>query len=178
MKYHVGECVTQRVMPDCTCITQAILLCRCTCGHCSVMSTERESICCKEIEQLAQLLGSGNESNLESQCITRHVDFTDVCLCRAVLTVALYSHHHRCGTSDVPEDENGYSYVLLKLFSFDMSFINRRFRYLAYRQLVWWGWEYLGRHRCVVLPSCTVSKVCSEFPFDECTGHQDPPTTP
>ena len=31
-----------------------------------------------------------------------------VCLNRAVLTVALYSHRHRYGTSDVPVDENRY----------------------------------------------------------------------
>ena len=116
MRDQTREYITQRVMPDCTCITQAILLCRCTCGHCSVMSTERESICCKEIEQLAWLLSSEGESSLESQCITRHVDFTNVCLCRAVLTVALYSHRHRYGTSDVPEDENRYSYVVKIIF--------------------------------------------------------------
>ena len=119
MRDHAREYITQRVMPDCTCITQAILL---SCAgvrvdtDCSVMSTERESICCKEIEQLARLLSSEGESSLESQCITRHVDFTNVCLCRAVLTVALYSHPHRYGTSDVPDDENRYSYVVKIIF--------------------------------------------------------------
>ena len=54
----------------------------------------------------------------------------------------------------------------------------RRFRYLAYRQFVWWGWQYLGRHRRVVLPSCAVARIRSEFPSDEYTGHQDPPATP
>ena len=93
-----------------------------------MMSTKRESIFCKGIEQRAHLLGLENESSLESQCITRHIDFTNVYLCRAVLTLPLYSHCHRYGTSDIPEDETSIAmYILLKLFSFDMHFVNRRF---------------------------------------------------
>ena len=56
----------------------------------------------------------------------------------------------------------------------------RKFRYLAYRQLAWWGWQHLGRHRCVVHPSCAVGKIRDEFlsPLREYTGHQYPPSTP
>ena len=50
----------------------------------------------------------------------------------------------------------------------------RKLRYLAYRQLVWWGWNHLGRHRRVVLPSCAVKRIRDEFPSDEYTGHQYP----
>ena len=78
------------------------------------MNTEKESVCCREIEQLARLLDSETES--PPQCITRHADFANVCLCRAVLTVALYSHRHRYGTSDVPEDENRYMYIFRHYF--------------------------------------------------------------
>jgi len=75
------------------------------------MNTERESICCNEIEQLTQLL-DGMGAAIHPDCITEHVDFSTVCLNRAVLTVALYSHRHRYGTSDVPTDENRYVFQL------------------------------------------------------------------
>ena len=29
---------------------------RCTCGHCQIMTTQRESICCKEVDQIKELL--------------------------------------------------------------------------------------------------------------------------
>ena len=74
------------------------------------MNTEKESICCREVKQLAQLLDSESKAASFPQCITRHADFTNICLCRGVLTVALHSHRHRYGTHDVPEDENRYMY--------------------------------------------------------------------
>ena len=59
------------------------------------------------------------EAGSHPDCITEHVDFSTVCLNRAVLTVALYSHRHRYGTSDVPADENRYvSQIFLDHFSF------------------------------------------------------------
>ncbi|XP_065900520.1 P2X purinoceptor 7-like isoform X1 [Dysidea avara] len=131
----------------------------CRCGHCIVMATQRESICCKEIEQINSLL-EGDGLAVRPVCISEHADFSNVCLCRAVLMVTLHSHRYHYGSADEPVDEN------------------RKFRYLAYRQMTWWGWHYLGRHRCVVLPSCVVSRIRQEFPSDEYTGHQHPPTTP
>jgi len=80
------------------------------------MNTERESICCSEVEELVQLLDE-IETESRPQCITQHTDFTNVCLCRAVLTVSLYSHRHRYGTSDVPTDENRFQGII----SFDTS---------------------------------------------------------
>ena len=140
------------------------------------MNSEKESICCQEISEMVQLLVEGN---VRPECITEHQDFSNICLCRAVLTVALYSHRHRYGTGDIPTDANRY--VIISNWyvrSYKLFLFNRRFRYLAYRQLVWWGWQCLGRHRRVVLPSCAVSKVRSEFPSEEYTGYQDPPATP
>ena len=41
------------------------------------------------------------------------------------------------------------------------------------------GLAILGhRHRRVVLPSCAVSKVRSEFPSEEYTSYQHPPAAP
>ena len=69
-------------------------------------------------------------------------------------------------------------FILLIVVSFLL--ILRRFRYLAYRQLTWWGWHHLGRHRRVVLPACAVAKIREEFPSasGEYIGHQYPPPTP
>ena len=71
------------------------------------MSTVKESICCKEIENIMLLL-NGEEETAEArpQCIIQHAGFRDICLSIHILTVALYSHHHRYGTSDIPTDEN------------------------------------------------------------------------
>ena len=39
----------------------------------------------------------------------------------------------------------------------------RKFRYIAFRQLVRWFWGYLGKHVRVALPSCAVNKIRSTF---------------
>ena len=69
------------------------------------MNSEKESICCQEIAEMVQLL---DEGDVRPECITEHQDFSNICLCRAVLTVALYSHRHRYGTGDIPTDANRY----------------------------------------------------------------------
>ena len=66
------------------------------------MSTARESICCKEIEELAVLL----LGDPPPTCITQHPEFHSACLCRIVLIIAFHSHRHRYGESDVPTDEH------------------------------------------------------------------------
>ena len=76
---------------------------RCMCGHCLAMNSENESICTQEIVEMVQLLDGGDVC---PECITEHQDFSNVCLCRAVLTVALYNHCHRYGTGDIPTDAN------------------------------------------------------------------------
>ena len=70
------------------------------------MNTTRESLCCncKEIEEMVSLL----DGDPPPSCIAQHPDFANVCLCRAVLTVALHSHRYHYGASDVPSDENRY----------------------------------------------------------------------
>ena len=77
--------------------------------------------------------------------------------------------------------KTGIKFSIVALFSI-VGFLSilRKFRYLAYRQLTWWGWQHLGRHRRVVLPSCAVAKIREEFPSasEEYTGHQYPPATP
>ena len=76
----------------------------------------------------------------------------------------------------VPDDDNRY----ISWFPFALFSIVRKFRYLAYRQFTWWGWQHLDRHRCVVLSSCALAKIRQEFPSasEEYIGHQYSPATP
>lgn len=78
---------------------------RCTCGCCKAMSTERESVCCKEIEQMHSLL-EDPDLEIRPSCVTLHSGFNSVCLCRIVLTVSLYAHRHRYEDVEIPADEN------------------------------------------------------------------------
>ena len=104
------------------------------------------------------------------ECVTQHADFATVCLCRAVLLVSLHSHCYHHGSSDVPGDENRL--LIKSFFCFIVVIIaSRRLRYLANRQMTWWVKHHLGRHRCVVLPSCVVPRIKREFPSGEYTGH-------
>ena len=79
------------------------------------MPTQRESVCCHEIEQMKRLV---EDPCLEvhPSCITQHADFNHVCLCRTVLTVLLYAHLHCYEGVEVPDDENRY----VSWFSFAM----------------------------------------------------------
>ena len=69
------------------------------------MSTQRESICCKEIEQTLAIL---DEPGLTTcpECVTQHTDFATVCLCQTVLLVSLHIHCYHHSSSDIPDDEN------------------------------------------------------------------------
>ena len=69
------------------------------------MATQRESICCKEIEQINSLL-EGDGLAVRPVCISEHADFSNVCLCRAVLMGTLHSHRYHYGSADEPVDEN------------------------------------------------------------------------
>ena len=90
------------------------------------MNSEKKSICCKEIAEIVPLLDEGDAhpecitehqdfsysgvadplEKIKARARVRsnqrvgyaRLDFSNVCLCRAVLTVALYSHRHRYGS--------------------------------------------------------------------------------
>jgi len=86
------------------------------------------------------------------QYIKLHMEFPNACLSRLVLLIASHGHRHHYGTDDMPPDENRVT-----LYAVNCEFLYnfyRMLRFLAYRQLAWWGW---GQYRCVVLPSCTVA---------------------
>ena len=50
----------------------------------------------------------------------------------------------------------------------------RLFRHIAYRQFVRWIWRRLGKHVRMVIPSCAVSKIRSQFPSESYKGFKLP----
>ena len=66
------------------------------------MDTERESVCCKEIDNINDLL----VSDPLPSCIIAHPEFANVFLNRTVLNIAFHAYRHHYGISDVPSDEN------------------------------------------------------------------------
>ena len=81
------------------------------------MNSEKESICCKEIAEMIQLL---DEGDVRPECITELQDFSYVYLCRAVLTVSLYSHRNQYGTGDIPTDANRCVVISLIVYIVDI----------------------------------------------------------
>ena len=53
---------------------------------------------------------------------------------------------------------------------------SRMYRYTAYRVLVRWCYGFVGRQIRIVIPSCAVSKIRSEFPSDIYKGLELPAT--
>ncbi|XP_060077950.1 P2X purinoceptor 7-like [Ylistrum balloti] len=113
----------------------------CRCGHCQKMSTETESICCQEIEEV-QTLMSKHPNRLA--CITDHPGFEVICLNVYVLETAYLTFRQYHGP--LPDNQN------------------KKNRYIAYRQFVRWCWGWLGRHVRVTLPACAVSSIRNTFP--------------
>ena len=54
----------------------------CSCGRCMVMPTNRENVCCQEVQNVKK-----NLSNIK--CICEHCNFDPVCLNRDVLRTGL-----------------------------------------------------------------------------------------
>ena len=84
------------------------------------MDTAREAVCCKEIREAMDKMGS-------NVCITTHASFERVCLDREVLRTALVA------MSDVRFDRYLEPIQV------------RTFRLAAYRQFTWWIHSRLGR---------------------------------
>lgn len=86
-----------------TCINEKPALhFRCQCGHCSVMASEVECVCCKEISRVA---GNIDESEEIINCITEHSGFNPVCLNTYVLETAYYQYkqQYRVELENCPE---------------------------------------------------------------------------
>ena len=71
--------------------------CRCQCGECEVMPTNRECICCSEVETVVNKF---QESANDINCITHHEGFDSVCLNVWVLQTAYFSYRHQYGEAE------------------------------------------------------------------------------
>ena len=67
--------------------------CRCSCGECTPMPTERESLCCREIPEVE----NRREEMVDIPCITHHEGFQPVCLNVHVLLVAYLQFRQQFG---------------------------------------------------------------------------------
>lgn len=47
---------------------------------------------------------------------------------------------------------------------------NKKYRYTAYKEFVWWIWGRLGRFRRIRLPCCVEARIREEFPSATYTG--------
>jgi hypothetical protein len=82
-------------------------------------------------------------------CITEHKGFDAVCINEDVLETAWFQYRQQYG-------RNAYTGPK-----------HKRLRHIGYRQLVRWGYGFLGKDIRVVLPACAVSKIRAFFPPPE-----------
>ena len=110
----------------------------CLWGRCPAMATVKETVCCREIREATDRMGS-------NVCITAHLSFERVCLDMEVLRTALVA------MSDVRFDR--YSEPVQM----------RTFRLAAYRQFTWWIHDRLGRSVRRIISAC-VAEIRHTFP--------------
>ena len=65
---------------------------RCHCGHCNIMPTSGECICCCEVDKVVSKMEETGAS-----CITEHEGFGAVCLNRWVLQTAYFQYRQQYG---------------------------------------------------------------------------------
>lgn len=114
------------------------------------MGSVTENVCCQEIPRVMEELDQvENTSNAERPaCILDHPGFAVVCLNRWVLETAWLQYR--------TEYKEPYEGPLFK-----------RYRHIAYRQLVRMVWKYLGKHIRVPLPACAVKVIRTTYPAPE-----------
>ncbi|KAM3920883.1 uncharacterized protein RB166_010376 [Leptodactylus fuscus] len=114
----------------------------CDCGHCDVMSSLEESICCHEISSLIPQLTD------ERFCITMHPAFRELCLDQDRLDF-LYRFLARI------KRKNDILYHLHKL------------RRTSYRAFVVWAHGFLDFRNYKPIPACVVKHVQESLPYPE-----------
>ena len=148
---------------------------RCTCGHCQIMPSNAECLCCREIDKVVNKL---EESEGTVSCITEHEGFEPVCLNVWVLQAAYFQYRQHYGTDALHHPINEWV-IRLKISCIlcEVLFVFiRRYRFIAYRQLTRWCWGWLGSKVQVILPSCAVLKIRESFPSETYTGFHYPHT--
>lgn len=110
----------------------------CKCGHCSIMPTNLESICCLEIENCEPYIQG-------TQCITFHEFFSIFCTREDTVNLCF----RMLGEFKKPPPKKEEK---------------RLCRKTAYRAFTAWVHGYLGIGNRRPIPSCVVKKVRSAFP--------------
>ncbi|KAM7291921.1 uncharacterized protein ISCGN_025219 [Ixodes scapularis] len=117
---------------------------RCTCENCPL----QEGQCCRDVPRVAR--------NCLGRCITGDELFGLVCLDERLLDIAY-------------EKLKIYEPAYLEPAARDR---NKKYRFTAYKEFVWWIWGRLGRRRRVRLPCCVVGRIREQFPSATYTGFQ------
>lgn len=115
----------------------------CICQHCFNMPTERESLCCREVEPCVELLGQRNS------CITETEDFRSACFCEASLKATLVLMRYTKGLTR-PLDH----------------YDNRVYRYAAYRSFTAYVHGRLGQGIRKIIPACAVTAIRQTWPSE------------
>jgi len=119
----------------------------CKCGQCVVMTTDQESVCCRESEKVKQVSGI-------ACCVTNNVLFNKLVLDKDVLNI---SRHKMILKSKKKQKKK----VLCK-----SEPQNKVWRYLAYKQFISWinAWTTIGKENRIVIPSCVIYKIRQTYP--------------
>lgn len=113
----------------------------CKCGECRVETREIDCLCCQEVDAL--------NSKFDTEvmnCIIQSKDFDTLCCNETVLKNVLTGLHETKGDH------------LEKIPS------NRSLRFAAYKQFIWWVFNYLGKGERRVIPSCGLWRIRTLFP--------------
>ena len=79
---------------------------RCECGHCDLMTTSAEYVCCKEISRTVANMGEANDPTVT--CITSHPGFECVCLNICILQAAYFQYRQEHKTASSPTATHEY----------------------------------------------------------------------
>ena len=81
-----------------TLISAAICVHSCECGDSVIMPTERQCVCCKEVDPTA------NKIQDNKSCITQHGGFEPICLNRWVMQVGYITYREMDSVGDIRAD--------------------------------------------------------------------------
>jgi len=113
----------------------------CKCELCSYENREIDCLCCQEVDALNSKFDDEN-----IHCVTESTGFATLCTNKLVLANVLTGLHETKG-----------DYL-------EKSWSNRSLRYAAYKQFIWWVFEYLGKGNRRVIPSCALWKIRGLYP--------------
>ncbi|XP_063595762.1 uncharacterized protein LOC134772652 [Penaeus indicus] len=131
----------------------------CECGQCCNWATPEENSCCQEKVPVVNTIEEYNDGYGQIKCITEHPGFNSQCLDIWVLQQT-YLQNYR------------------KKYNEEADQISDKYRYTAYRQLVRWCWQIVGKNNRMPLPSCAYKVIRETFPSDhEPVGFKYPELT-